>query len=80
MKIITIVFFISFSAIAQIPKLPTASVLKDLSRQVLEACKEDKSKVKGCESYTELPKLKACLMTNEAALSEKCKTSLKLVK
>ncbi len=80
MKLLILSVFVALSAFAQMPKMPTAAVIKDLSKQVLEACKEDKSKVKGCESYTELTKLKACLMTNEAALSDKCKSSLKLVK
>lgn len=80
MRFIIIAIFASFSALAQLPKMPGVSGVKDISKQVLEACKEDKSKVSGCESYTELTKLKACLMTNESKLSEKCKSSLKLVK
>lgn len=80
MKILIIAILVSLPAFAQLPKMPTMDSVKDLSKQVLEACKEDKSKVKGCESYTELTKLKACLMTNEAALSDKCKSSLKFVK
>ncbi len=70
----------SFSALAQFPKMPNIPGVKDLTKKVLEACKEDKSKVSGCESYTELTKLKACLMENESKLSDKCKASLKLVK
>ncbi len=69
--------FISFSAFAQMPNM---AAVKDMSKQVLEACKEDKSKIKGCESYTEVTKLKVCLMANKEKLSEKCKMSLKLVK
>lgn len=80
MKFMIIALLVSFSALAQMPKMPTAAAVKDLSKQVLEACKEDKSKVSGCESYTELTKLKACLMVNESKLSDKCKNSLKLVK
>lgn len=80
MKFVIIAILASFSAFAQMPKMPSVSGIKDLSKQVLEACKEDKSKVNGCESYTELTKLKACLMANESKLSAKCKSSLKLVK
>ncbi len=80
MKFIIIAVFASLSSFAQMPKMPTTTAMKDLSKQVLEACKEDKSKVSGCESYTEVTKLKACLMINESKLSEKCKSSLKLVK
>ena len=77
MKTTIAILLFSSSAFAQIPGM---AAIKDVSKQVLEACKEDKSKIKGCESYTELPKLKACLMTNKDQLSEKCKASLKLVK
>lgn len=80
MNFIIIALIASFSALAQIPKMPSAAAVKDLSKQVFEACKEDKSKISGCESYTEVTKLKACLMLNESKLSEKCKMSLKLVK
>lgn len=80
MKIILFTLFVSLPVLAQIPKLPTMASIKDLSKQVLEACKEDKSKISGCESYTEFTKLKACLMTNESKISGKCKSSLKLVK
>ena len=71
------VLFTAGSALAQMPKL---DAMKDLSKQVLEACKEDKSKIKGCDSYTELSALKTCLMANKDKLSDKCKASLKLVK
>lgn len=54
--------------------------LKEMSKPILEACKEDKSKIKGCESYTEVAKLKTCLLANKEQLSDKCKASLKLVK
>ena len=80
MKFILIATLMSLSAFAQLPKMPSVSAVKDLTKDVLEACKEDKSKVSGCESYTELTKLKACLMKNESKLSPKCKASLKLVK
>lgn len=76
MKFALIVLFTA-SAFAQMPGM---AKIKDLSKKVLEACKEDKSKIKGCESYTEISKLKVCLMANKEQLSEKCKTSLKLVK
>ncbi len=80
MKLVTLTLLASFSALAQMPKLPSMSALKDFSKQVLDACKDDKSKLKGCEAYTEVTKLKTCLMANESALSDKCKSSLKLVK
>ncbi|HXH74693.1 MAG TPA: hypothetical protein VNJ08_06990 [Bacteriovoracaceae bacterium] len=80
MKFIALAISLSFSAFAQFPKMPSVSGIKDISKQVLEACKEDKSKISGCESYTELTKLKACLMTNESKLSPGCKSSLMLVK
>lgn len=68
---------VSLPALAQMPKL---GAFKEMSKQVLEACKEDKSKIKGCESYTELAPLKTCLEANKEKLSDKCKLSLKLVK
>ena len=77
MKFSAVLFLVSFSAFAQMPKM---EMVKDLSKQVLEACKEDKSKIKGCDSYTELAPLKVCLMANKDKLSSKCKASLKLVK
>lgn len=80
MKIMIVALFASLTAFGQMPKMPDAAAVKDLSKQVFEACKEDKSKISGCESYTEVTKLKACLMTNESKLSKKCKASLKLVK
>lgn len=80
MKFIIFVFFITLSCFAQLSKMPSLPGIQELSKQVLEACKEDKSKITGCESYTEIPKLKACLMSNEAKLSPKCKASLKIVK
>ncbi len=77
MKISAALILVSFSAFAQMPKM---DAIKDMSKQVLDACKEDKSKIKGCESYTELSPLKTCLMANKEKLSDKCKSSLKLVK
>ncbi len=77
MKIFIVLTMISFSAFAQMPKM---DMIKDMSKKVLEACKEDKSKIKGCESYTELAPLKTCLMANKEKLSDNCKSSLKLVK
>ncbi|MCM2350493.1 MAG: hypothetical protein NDI69_10765 [Bacteriovoracaceae bacterium] len=79
MKFLVLGMLISVSAFAQFPNIPVdMSALKDISKQVLEACKEDKSKIKGCESYTELSKLKVCLLENKEKLSSKCKNSLKL--
>lgn len=80
MKIAIISLFVSYASLAQMPKLPTTAALKDFSKQVVEACKEDKSKIVSCKSYTEINELKACLMLNESKLSEKCKSSLKLLK
>ncbi len=77
MKILAAFALVSFSAFAQMPKM---DAIKDMGKQVMDACKEDKSKIKGCESYTELAPLKTCLMANKEKLSEKCKASLKLVK
>ncbi len=77
MKFFALFVLVSLPAFAQLPKM---DALKDLSKKVLEACKEDKSKIKGCESYTELAPLKTCLMANKDKLSDKCKSSLKLVK
>ncbi len=77
MKIFMMLTLVSSSAFAQMPKM---DAIKDMSKQVLEACKEDKSKIKGCDSYTELAPLKTCLMANKDKLSDKCKASLKLVK
>lgn len=71
----------SFSAFAQMPGVPDlASKGKDLAGKVMAACKDDKSKVKGCGSYTELAPLKTCLMKNKEVLSPGCKQSLSLVK
>lgn len=71
----------SFTALAQMPKMADiVSKGKDLSAKVMAACKEDKSKIKGCDSYTELAPLKECLMKNKEALSPGCKQSLSLVK
>lgn len=84
MKFTVIILLISFSALAQMPKMPKMPKvmpgLKDVSKQVMEACKEDQSKIKGCEAYTDLSKLKVCLMENKEKLSSKCKQALQLVK
>jgi hypothetical protein len=81
MKFTVIILLISFSALAQMPKMPKVMPgLKDVSKQVMEACKEDQSKIKGCEAYTDLSKLKVCLMENKEKLSSKCKQALQLVK
>jgi hypothetical protein len=80
MKFILVAIFMTLSSFAQLPKLPGLPGIQELSKQVLEACKEDKSKISGCESYTEISKLKECLMANEAKLSPKCKASLKVIK
>ncbi len=77
MKFFILSIFLSFSALAQLPSMDS---LKDLSKQVLQACEKDKANIKGCESYTEVSKLKVCLMANKEKLSDKCKASLKLVK
>ncbi|MFL5783567.1 MAG: hypothetical protein ACJ76H_03085 [Bacteriovoracaceae bacterium] len=77
MKYLAFFIILSTSAFAQLPDM---SKLKDMSKQVLDACKDDKSKIHGCESYTEMGKLKTCLLANKEKLSDKCKTSLKLVK
>lgn len=76
MKIL-ICFLFAVPALAQLPDM---AKLKEMSKPILEACKEDKSKIKGCESYTEMAKLKTCLLANKEQLSDKCKASLKLVK
>lgn len=72
----TILILFSFTAHAQFDM----AKLKDMAKPVMEACKDDKSKIKGCESYTEIGKLKTCLMANKEQLSDKCKMSLKLVR
>ncbi|GEM_PF-1752865 len=81
MKMMLLLSFVSFSALAQFPKMPESFAdVKDLSKQVMDSCKDDKSKIKGCESYTEFAPLKTCLLENKEKLSAKCKTSLMLVK
>jgi hypothetical protein len=80
MKFLILAIFLTLPAFAQMPKMPSSADLTNLSKEVMASCNEDKSKVSGCESYTEVTKLKACLMKNESQLSEKCKKSLKLVK
>jgi hypothetical protein len=75
MKYIVFAMLISLPALAQIP-----GVVKDFAKQAMEACKDDKSKISGCESYTEIKPLKECLMKNTEKLSTRCKMALKLVK
>lgn len=74
MKLLIAAALLSFSAFAQMPNMT------DLSKKVMSACKDDKSKVSGCDSYTEVKALKECLMKNESKLSDTCKNSLKMVK
>lgn len=78
MKYLMLATFVSFPVFAQMPQIPGA--VKDYASKAMDACKEDKSKIKGCDSYTEIKPLKECLMKNEAQLSDKCKTALKMVK
>ena len=80
MKSILALLVFSTASWAQMPGLPSSatSLLKDKTAKVLVACKEDKAKVKGCESYTELAPLKTCLLKNKDQLSTKCKNELTL--
>ncbi len=65
------------SATAQLPGAAAAAgFLKEKTAKVMKVCAEDKKKVKGCESYTELAPLKDCLMKNKVALSAPCKQEL----
>lgn len=80
MKFLFAAILFSGASLAQMPKMPSMSDLSDLSKKVMAACKDDKSKISGCDSYTELAPLKACLMTNKDKLSDTCKNSLKFVK
>jgi len=81
MKIFILAFGISYSVFAQMPKMADLGIKsKEFTAKVMTACKNDKSKIKGCESYTELAPLKDCLMKNKEALSPGCKESLSLVK
>ena len=81
MKLIALFMFIATSAFAfSPPAIPDAAALKAKSAKVFKVCKEDKAKVKGCESYTELEPLKACLLKNKEALSAPCKTELTSLK
>lgn len=75
MKYLIFCLFISLPAIAQLPRS-----VQSFAKQAVEACKDDKSKITGCESYTEIKTLKVCLMKNSEKLSTKCKTALKLIK
>lgn len=74
MKYLVVAVFISLPVFAQIPV-----AVQSFAKQAMEACKDDKSKVTGCESYTEIKPLKECLMKNAEKLSTKCKTALKLI-
>lgn len=81
MKIFLLGLGLSFTAFAQMPSMTDLGAKsKELTAKVMAACKDDKSKIKGCESYTELAPLKECLMKNKEALSPGCKQSLSLVK
>ncbi len=81
MKLIFLGLIISLPTLAQLPKFSELGVKgKEMASKVMAACKDDKSKIKGCESYTELSPLKECLMKNKEALSVGCKQSLSLVK
>jgi hypothetical protein len=75
MKIILVAMLASSPAFAQIP-----GMAKDFAKKAMEACKNDKSKISGCESYTEIKPLKECLMKNKEKLSTECKVALKLAK
>lgn len=79
MKIAVLFTLLSVSTWAQMPKLnDVVSTLKEASKPIMEACKEDKSNIKACESYTDVNLLKVCLIQNKDRLSDKCKTALKL--
>lgn len=81
MKLMILTLILSVPAFAQMPKLDDlARKGSDLTSKVMAACKDDRSKIKGCDSYTELQPLKNCLMKNKEALSSGCKQSLSLVK
>jgi hypothetical protein len=81
MKYLILSFFIALSAVAQVPGLDgILAKAKDFGKDALAACKDDKSKIKACESYTEFAKLKPCLLENKEKLSDKCKLALKLAK
>jgi hypothetical protein len=73
MKYLFVVLLVSFPAFAQFS-------IKDFAKQAMTACQEDKSKISGCESYTEIKPLKECLLKNAEKLSPKCKAALKLAK
>lgn len=75
MKYFVFALLISLPAFAQFP-----GALQSFAKQAMEACEDDKSKLTGCESYTEIKPLKECLMKNAEKLSTKCKTALKLIK
>lgn len=73
--------YLVFSVVISLPifaQFPGAA--QSFAKQAMKACKDDKSKITGCESYTEMKPLKECLMKNAEKLSPKCKSALKLVK
>lgn len=74
-KYLVFTVLISLPAFAQFP-----AAIQSFAKQAMEACKDDKSKIKGCESYTKMKPLKECLMKNAEKLSTECKIALKLVK
>ncbi len=81
MKYLLLTIFFANSSWAQLPSIDGAlAKAKDFSKEAIDACKDDKSKIKSCESYTEIGKLKPCLMENKEKLSPKCKLALKLAK
>lgn len=81
MKFLMLTLILSASVLAQMPKLDDIARKGNvLMSKVMAACKDDRSKIKGCDSYTELQPLKNCLMMNKEALSPGCKQSLSLVK
>lgn len=75
MKYTIFLLFFSLSANAQF-----SAKLQSFAKQAMQACEEDKSKITGCESYTEVKPLKECLTKNLNKLSPNCKTALKFVK
>lgn len=73
--------FLVFALLISAPVFAQFSVqVENFAKQAMEACKDDKSKISGCESYTDLKPLKECLMKNAEKLSPKCKTALKVIK
>lgn len=80
MKYLLVLTMLSTPVFAlKIPKMNDV-FSKEMAKKVMDACKEDKSKLSGCESYTEFSPLKECLMKNKDALSATCKNALTLSK